>query len=98
MGIVLPDGWRLVLVEARFDPAAWTRDAVGEDAITRPVWRYRFRVEQATDSARSADDLLAVVDRWKPSKRDMNVTADAFTVVYADMQIGKWEPRLDCSP
>jgi predicted phosphodiesterase len=93
MGITLPDGWRLVLVEARFDPAAWTREAHGEDAVTRPVWRYRFRVEQAPGAAAAADELLEVVDRWKPGKATAATTeGDVFTVVYADMQIGKWEP------
>lgn len=96
MGIVLPDGWRLVLVEARFDPAAWTRENQGDDAVTRPVWRYRFRVEQ-TPGPSSADELLAAVDSWKPGRSARAGTeaisgTDAFTVVYADMQIGKWEP------
>ncbi len=106
MGVTLPEGWRLVLVEARFDPEAWTRPEPympepGKDgqlrqapAVTKPVWRYRFRVEQTTESANSADDLLAAIDRWRSAKPRPAVseTADTFTVVYADMQIGKWEP------
>jgi predicted phosphodiesterase len=106
MGIVMPDGWRLVLVEARFDPAAWTREQPfvpgTEDttqrkmpATTRPAWRYRFRVEQvATALGTVADELLAAIDRWRPQKSAYanNPARDAFTVVYADMQIGKWEP------
>jgi len=95
MGITLPDGWRLVMVEARFDPAAWTRAAEGEDAVTRAVWRYRFRVEQ-TPAGASADDSLAFIDRWKPrqNRTESGTDLPAYTVVYADMQIGKWEPAV----
>jgi hypothetical protein len=90
MGIVLPDGWRLVLVEARFDPAAWTRENQGEDAVTRPVWRYRFRVEQLLEHG-GAEDLAAIVGRWKPRKRPEPAPADlpAFVVAPGDLQLGK---------
>jgi predicted phosphodiesterase len=93
MGITLPEGWRLVMVEARFDPAAWTRAEQGDAAVTRAVWRYRFRVEQ-TPAGAGADDSLAFIDRWKPrqNRTDIGTDLPAFTVVYADMQIGKWEP------
>lgn len=103
MGITMPEGWRLVLVEARFDPVAWTRDqpfvpGTEDDtkrkmpATTRPAWRYRFRVEQ-TRTGGSADELLAAIDRWKlpRSTKPALDRGDVFTVVYADMQIGKWE-------
>lgn len=108
MGIAMPDGWRLVLVEARFDPEAWTRSEpfwVDDNgarrpmpATTRPAWRYRFRVEQiATAAGTIADDLVDAILRWKPNRPRIPsaadpLTADVFTVVYADMQIGKWEP------
>lgn len=95
MGITLPDGWRLVLVEARFDPAAWTRGEQGEAAVTRAVWRYRFRVEPVSDESGAEDAALDFIDRWKPRKpTPLNADAPAFTVVYADMQIGKWEPAI----
>lgn len=94
MGVRLPDGWRLVLVEARFDPAAWTRAEQGDDAVTRPVWRYRFKVEPVTAGAAGAAELLDVIDRWKPVRKVATANGDAFTVVYADMQIGKVEPAV----
>lgn len=92
MGITLPDGWRLVLVEARFDPAAWTRAEQGDDAVTRPVWRYRFRVEQTPGGADQAW-LEQLLRTWRPKKPATTETGgDVFTVVAADMQIGKVEP------
>lgn len=44
MGVPIPEGYTVILDEARFDPAAWTRDGQGEDAVTKPLWRYRFKV------------------------------------------------------
>lgn len=89
MGVSVPDGYSIRLVEAKYDPAAWQRDAQGEDAVTRPVWRYRFIVEQKV-SAISADELIAEIKRWKPTKR-VPATGDgiAYAVLYGDMQIGK---------
>lgn len=104
MGITLPDGWRLVLVEARFDPEAWTRPEqyqprsrpnaplVKAPAVTRPVWRYRFRVEQTPGSVDMAW-LEQLLRTWRPKKpATTEVGGDVFTVVAADMQIGKVEP------
>lgn len=100
MGIKMPEGWRLILVEAKYDPVAWTRDEPfweDEDgkrrkmpALTRPAWRYRFRVVEESKH-RTADDLLAAINGWKRAKPIKVTSDDAFTVVYADMQIGKWE-------
>lgn len=54
MGLKVPEGYRAELVEAKYDPAAWTRDeqfyedAAGNfrktPAVTKAVWRYKFRV------------------------------------------------------
>lgn len=107
MGVQLPDGWRLVLVEARFDPVAWTRDeefvphpgnldSKGQPrmtkapAVTRPAWRYRFRVERIPAAGVGADGMLELVDRWKPRVRKIETSGhDTFVVVIADTQIGE---------
>jgi len=48
LGVSVPDGFRIRLVEAKFDPVAWTRDDADQaNAVTRAVWRYRFVVEVA---------------------------------------------------
>lgn len=90
LGARVPQGWRVRLDEARFDPAAWTREAEGEDAVTRPVWRYRFKIEPAGSTV-NADELLDVVAKWKPAKANTKPVDDgcAFVVAYADTQIGK---------
>ena len=104
MGITMPTGWRLVLIEARFDPVAWTRETeftphpgidkiVRTPATTRPAWRYRFRVERVADALDLAwiDDTIR---KWRPAKPTTVTGGDVFTVVAADMQIGKVEPGI----
>lgn len=55
LGFAVPNGWQVRLTEMRHDPAAWHRDSPGEDAVTRPVWRYRFKIEPASVGARDVD-------------------------------------------
>lgn len=91
LGIEIPEGWRVRLVEMRFDPAAWHRDKDGDGtAYTQPVWRYRFAVEQDQSALLSTDvdDLIASVRRRK-SVREPVCDSGTFVVAFADMQIGK---------
>lgn len=68
-GCPVPDGYVVELVQAEHtrteDPAAWHRDAQGEDAVTRPVvrqkWRMRYRVIR--DPRVAFERLAAEVDR-----------------------------------
>lgn len=88
LGWQVPEGHKLELVEARYDPAAWHRDAQGEDAVTRPCWRYRFKV--VPDGGGNVEELLAAIEKWKPGKAKSTPTGTAyFTAVFADMQVGK---------
>ncbi|MGW2550117.1 hypothetical protein [Streptomyces sp. NPDC001635] len=93
MGLAIPDGFRVRLVEARHDPAAWHRDAQGEDAVTRAVWRCRYLIEPARPAWMSVDDVDALVRdamRRRRKPRTAVDTADrALVVVYADAQAGK---------
>lgn len=89
---VLPDGYTLRLAQANFDPAAWHRDEEGGDAVTRQVWRLKFTVvpDVVAAEAKSADDLIRVIERHKPVKRPEPVPEGvSFVAVYGDMQIGK---------
>ena len=87
LGVDVPDGFRVRLVEAKYDPAAWHRDAEGADAITRPVWRYRFVVEVAPARIDVAELLAAVRRRGKPP---ISTTACAgFVFAVGDLQLGK---------
>jgi hypothetical protein len=61
MGLAIPDGFRVRLVEAKHDPAAWHRDNQGDDAVTRAVWRCRYVIEPATPAWMSVGDVDALV-------------------------------------
>jgi len=87
LGLVVPESYRVRLVEARFDPASWTREAQGEDAVTRPVWRYRFAVEPALRTV-NLDELLASI-RTPKKPTPSAIDAPVYVVALADMQIGK---------
>ncbi|WP_229890662.1 hypothetical protein [Streptomyces mashuensis] len=93
LGLAIPDGWKVRLVEARHDPAAWHRDAQGEDAVTRAVWRCRYIVEPATPAWLSAGDVDTLVRDAMRRRRKPRAAADtaerALVVVYADAQAGK---------
>jgi hypothetical protein len=91
LGVEVPAGWRLRLVEARYDPAAWHRDAVGEDAVTRPVWRYRFKVEpDLGTAANNLDELVAEALKAKPPKPAKRKGVPATQVIiWADWQLFK---------
>jgi hypothetical protein len=97
MGIVVPVGYRIVLSEARFDPAAWHRDEQGEDAVTREVWRYRFRVVPAELVAGQDEDLekLFAAARKTQRARPRPAAFDKATmvVVLGDIQAGKVDAR-----
>lgn len=98
--VPIPEGYELRLVEAKFDHAAWHRDAefienpqTGEKtkapAVTRPVWRYRFAV---VPSAQLADvDALATLGRLKrtPKARKRFTGEGSFVSPLCDLQAGK---------
>lgn len=93
LGVAVPDGWAVRLVEMRYDPAGWHRDSPEDKAVTRPVWRYRFRVEPAAPTAAGLEDLLK---RAKKARRkasasgsDVPSAAPAFVVALGDTQFGK---------
>lgn len=105
---VVPEGHEVRLVEARYDPVAWTRerefvetpegyDGEGQQtkapAVTRPAWRYRFRIvpiEGARVPAR-LDELLATIKANRRTRLPAKVRAAerARVVGYGDTQIGK---------
>ena len=86
MGITVPDGFRARLAEVRHDPAAWTRTAQGEDAVTVPVVRCRWVIEPSPRHV-DVDELLAAI---KPRKRTPSpVEGRAFVFAAGDLQLGK---------
>ena len=91
LGVSVPPGWAIRLVEMRHDPAGWHRDAPGEKAVTRPVWRYKFKVEPAGPSAAGLEDLIALVQAAEPADTAATQVDDggAFVVAIDDTQFGK---------
>lgn len=86
LGADVPDGFRVRLVEAKYDPAAWHRDTEGEDAVTRPIWRYRFAVEVAP-ARLDVDELLASVR--KPKAKPETTGGETYCFFAGDLQLGK---------
>lgn len=93
MGLAIPEGFRVRLVEAKHDPAAWHRDAQGEDAVTRAVWRCRYVIEPTAPAWMSAGDVDTLVRDAMRRRRKPRTAVDdidrALVVVYADAQAGK---------
>lgn len=87
MGVQIPDGFRARLVEVRHDPAAWTRAAQGEDAVTVPVVRCRWVVEPSRDGV-ALDDLLAVLEAKDPPLPVHGSPGRTLVVVASDTQLG----------
>jgi hypothetical protein len=90
LGLEVPEGWRVRLVEMRYDPAAWHRDAVGEDAVTRPVWRYRFVVEEnPAVGAGNIDELVKRVEAAQVPRVPAIGGEGTFVVSWNDWQLFK---------
>lgn len=87
LGLEVPDGYRVRLVEAKYDPAAWGRDNPDEAATTRAVWRYRFVIEAAPEKL-DVSELLASVKRNRKTSGP-SLDGAAFVFVVGDLQIGK---------
>ena len=91
LGLTLPDGWSVVPVEARFDPASWQRDEQGEDAVTRPTWRYKFKIQLNPTSAVSVEELVSLITKHKRKKSEESAAdLDAnWVLATGDWQLGK---------
>jgi len=89
LGVSVPEGWSVRLYEARYDPAAWHRDTEDGEAVTRPAWRYRFKIEQTRVSEVNFDDLIELVDKHKPHKKSEDVGTLQWILATGDWQLGK---------
>lgn len=89
LGISVPDGWRVRVVEMRYDPAAWHRDKGSEGAAyTAPVWRYRFAVEEQEQDGGA--DIQALLDELKWDRVRKPAASDAegtFVISWNDWQL-----------
>jgi len=91
MGVRIPDGFTAHIVEARHDPAAWHRSNQGDDAVTRPVVRYRLRIEPDTRPPRlPLADLLDLIGQPITHTPIPTASSDAaYLVLAGDLQLGK---------
>ncbi len=91
LGLEIPKGWAVRLVEARYDPVAWTRDHPAQSkAVTRPAWRYRFRIEPAGPGAAELEELIELVE-GATAAPVLTHNDGAFIVAIGDTQFGKMD-------
>lgn len=88
-GGVIPDGYRARLIEARHQTHGWTRAGEGQDAVTRPVWFYRFAIEPIHGYI-NTDELVAWVGKRKPAQLS-KPTGQVFHFITGDLQLGKMD-------
>lgn len=100
LGVPVPPGKRLELVEAKFNQAAWHRDAqdkgAKDTAYTAPMWLYRFKVVDDIVAALNLDleALLKDARRAARTKPVKTLTAGVTKVInLADFQSGKTDKR-----
>ena len=93
-GGVIPDGYHAVMISAKFNPNAWTReksfDHQGKKmpAVTRGAWSYQFRIERTTSRQSKVDDLIKLINK-KPVKRNETTNDELFVFALGDSQLGK---------
>ena len=91
LGVSVPAGWAVRLVEMRHDPAAWQRSSEGAAATTGPVWRYRFRVEPAAPSSEDLEELIKLTSVALPAEERVADQRRAYVVAIGDTQFGKMD-------
>ena len=92
LGVPIPEGCELQLVEARKNMAAWTRDSVDQElALTKPNWTYRFKVVRTafTYQIKEFRDYAAALKRKPTPAGVVSPAARSVVVAYADPQVGK---------
>jgi predicted phosphodiesterase len=87
-GGIIPVGYKAILIEARHQTHGWTRATTGADAVTRPTWLYRFRIEPDT-IRQDISELLALVGKKKPTKHNPTTEQLVFHFLIGDTQLGK---------
>lgn len=99
MGVPLPQGYRLELVEASMNSIAWQRDPdhrfQKDSAYTGPGWRYKFKVVKATALADDLDlvALFREAKRAKPSTPKVATNETTMVITLGDFQVGKVDAR-----
>ncbi len=88
-GGVIAQGYRVRLVEMRFNQNAWTRDSTDQKtAITRPSWFYRFIVEPENRTL-DISDILTSIKKARKTTKQPSTGIGAFRQAFGDTQLGK---------
>lgn len=88
LGVEVPPGWSVRLVEVRHDPSAWVRHGQGLDAVTESVTRRRWVVEPARGHL-DVDELVASIGKKRPPVPDSVQGGWAYIHCISDWQMGK---------
>lgn len=90
LGVPIPEGYELQLVEAKKNMAAWTRDSVDQDlAVTRPNWTYRFKVVRTAFTYQIKEFREYAQSLKRKPKAPAVAGNRAVAICYADPQVGK---------
>jgi hypothetical protein len=100
IGVPVPPGKRLELVEARFNQAAWHRDPQDrgrkDTAYTAPMWLYRFKVVDDVLGVNKADlgEMLKEARKKARKHKPIVRTSGVSQIInLADFQTGKTDVR-----
>lgn len=94
-GGIIPDGHTAVMVSAKYNPNAWTRDEAYDldgrktPAVTRGSWSYTFRVIPTIHRPQGIRDELIQLTKRKAPKRGQQNTPEVFVYALGDTQLGK---------
>lgn len=95
IGVPVPPGKRVELVEVKFNQASWHRDPESrgekDSAYTAPMWIYKFKVvDKGIDNELDLEAMLKEARKAaKGRKVATPVTGSTFVVNLADFQVGK---------
>jgi predicted phosphodiesterase len=94
-GGIIPDGHTAIMVSAKYNPNAWTRDEPYDidgrktPAVTKGSWSYTFRVVPTISRPQGIANELLKLCNQKPAKRNTTVNDDLFVFAMGDSQLGK---------
>lgn len=88
-GGLVPQGYKVRLVEIRHQTHGWTRKKQGQDAVTKPTFWYKFIVEPINGYI-NVDELIKTFSKRKPSRKTTPKDPDeSMSILFADLQLGK---------
>lgn len=93
-GGIIPDGYTAIMLSAKYNPNAWTREKAFDDsgrkapAVTRGSWSYTFKITRINTRQNYVEDLVKLVSK-APAKRRPVETDKLYVFAMGDSQLGK---------